>query len=92
MIRAGCDGYTCGRENILKRLVVHSGAANLGLLKRMVFGKGAPRGLAAALPAMILSGEASMSPLRPARNAFRNFADWIFRAGMAQAISAAALK
>ena len=29
-----------GRENILKRLVVHSGAANLGLLMRKLFGKG----------------------------------------------------
>src|SRR6202049_950958 len=34
-----------GRENILKRLVIHSGAANLGLLKRKLFGKGTPRGL-----------------------------------------------
>jgi transposase len=34
-----------GRENILKRLVVHSGAANLGLLMRELFGKGTPRGL-----------------------------------------------
>jgi transposase len=34
-----------GRENILKRLVVHSGAANLGLLMRKLFGTGTPRGL-----------------------------------------------
>jgi hypothetical protein len=34
-----------GRENILKRLVVHSGAAKLGLLMRKLFGKGTPRGL-----------------------------------------------
>ena len=34
-----------GRENILKRLMVHSGAANLGLLMRKLFGKGTPRGL-----------------------------------------------
>jgi transposase len=34
-----------GRENILKRLVVHSGAANLGLLMRKMFGKGTPRSL-----------------------------------------------
>jgi transposase len=27
-----------GRENILKRLIVHSGAANLGLLMRKLFG------------------------------------------------------
>src|ERR1700686_982298 len=38
-------GYLGGRENILKRLVVHSGAANLGLLMRKLFGKGTPRGL-----------------------------------------------
>jgi transposase len=34
-----------GRENILKRLVVHSGATNLGLLMRKMFGKGTPRAL-----------------------------------------------
>ncbi len=48
-----------GRENILKRLVVHSGAANLGLLMRKLFGKGTPRGLAGALPGMISAAEAS---------------------------------
>ena len=40
-----------GRENILKRLVVHSGAANLGLLMRKLFGKGTPRGLQGRLRA-----------------------------------------
>src|SRR5678816_4469771 len=34
-----------GRENILKRLAVQAGAANLGLLMRKVFGKGTPRSL-----------------------------------------------
>jgi transposase len=34
-----------GRENILKRLMVHSGAANLGLLMRKLFGTGTPRAL-----------------------------------------------
>jgi transposase len=38
-----------GRENILKRLVVHSGAANLGLLMRKLFGKDTPRGLQGCL-------------------------------------------
>jgi transposase len=42
-----------GRENILKRLVVHSGAANLGLLMRKVFGKGTPRALQGRLQAII---------------------------------------
>jgi transposase len=31
-----------GRENILKRLAIHAGAANLGLLMRHRFGNGAP--------------------------------------------------
>jgi transposase len=35
-----------GRDNILKRLVVHSGAANLGLLMRKLFGKGTPQSAA----------------------------------------------
>lgn len=34
-----------GRENILKRLVIHAGAANLGLLMRTVFGAGTPKSL-----------------------------------------------
>ena len=41
-----------GRENILKRLVVHSGAANLGLLMRKLFGKGTPRGVAGRISAV----------------------------------------
>ena len=34
-----------GHQNILKRLIVHAGAFNLGLLMRHVFGRGTPRGL-----------------------------------------------
>jgi transposase len=34
-----------GRTNILKRLVVHAGTANLGLLMRKLFGVGTPRAL-----------------------------------------------
>jgi transposase len=41
-----------GRENILKRLVVHAGAANLGLLMRNVFGCGTPRALQSRLKAL----------------------------------------
>lgn len=48
-----------GRENILKRLAVHSGAANLGLLMRKLFGKGTPRGLRGVRQVMILLGNAS---------------------------------
>ena len=34
-----------GHENILKRLLVHAGAFNLGILMRKAFGRGTPRGL-----------------------------------------------
>ena len=34
-----------GHQNILKRLLVHAGAFNLGILMRTVFGRGTPRGL-----------------------------------------------
>ena len=34
-----------GHQNILKRLLVHAGAFNLGLLMRKTFGRGTPRGL-----------------------------------------------
>jgi transposase len=34
-----------GHQNILKRLIVHAGAFNLGLLMRSVIGRGTPRGL-----------------------------------------------
>lgn len=34
-----------GHANILKRLLVHAGAFNLGLLMRKAFGRGTPRGL-----------------------------------------------
>ena len=37
--------YLRGHENILKRLLVHAGAFNLGLLMRKTFGRGTPRGL-----------------------------------------------
>src|SRR5207302_1169745 len=38
-----------GRKNILKRLVVHAGAANLGLLMRKLFGAGTPKTLQSRL-------------------------------------------
>src|ERR1700693_3173329 len=52
-----------GRENILKRLVVHAGAANLGLLMRTMFGKGTPRGLPGRLRKLFSATERSGSDL-----------------------------
>src|SRR5213594_1260438 len=37
--------YLRGHPNILKRLIVHAGAFNLGLLMRHTIGRGTPRGL-----------------------------------------------
>jgi transposase len=51
-----------GRENILKRLMVHSGAANLGLLMRKLFGKGTPRALQGPLRTLFSSLGASPRP------------------------------
>lgn len=34
-----------GSENILKRVLIHVGAFNLGLVMRQLIGKGTPRGL-----------------------------------------------
>jgi transposase len=48
-----------GRENILKRLMVHAGAANLGLLLRKVFGKGTPRALQGRLQTVISAANVS---------------------------------
>src|SRR5881409_63346 len=42
-----------GHENILKRLLVHAGAFNLGLLIRSMLGVGTPRGLQGRLAAVL---------------------------------------
>jgi transposase len=79
-----------GRENILKRLVVHSGAANLGLLMRKLFGKGTPRGLTGAFPAMLSAAEASTRLWRAPAALIANFGGSLLRVKPAQAIFAAA--
>ena len=50
-----------GRENILKRLIVHAGAANLGLLMRKMFGGGTPKALQARLRAAVSAKSAVWS-------------------------------
>ena len=44
-----------GRENILKRLLVHVAACNLGLVMRTRFGFGTPRGLSGLLSTLLVS-------------------------------------
>ena len=68
-----------GHENILKRLLIHVGACNLGLLMRTLIGSGTPRGLHARMrrddapvPAMI--GCLAVSIRRRATQLRRRFA------------------
>ena len=44
-----------GHDNIRKRLLVHAGALNLGLLMRTLFGVGTPRGLQGRAPALLVT-------------------------------------
>lgn len=53
-----------GRENILKRVVVHAGAANLGLLMRKLAGRGTPKELRGRLEAVFSAIRALRSRLR----------------------------
>ncbi|GAC1667883.1 MAG: transposase [Candidatus Dormibacteraceae bacterium] len=45
--------YLRGHANILKRLLIHTGAFNLGLLMRTLIGVGTPRGLQGRLTAVL---------------------------------------
>lgn len=65
-----------GHENILKRLLIHAGGFNLGLLVRSILGVGTPRGLQGRLAAVIATVLALLAvarrrftPLRTVRRA-----------------------
>ena len=45
--------YLRGHSNILKRLLIHTGGFNLGLLMRQLIGVGTPRGLQGRLTAVV---------------------------------------
>jgi len=79
-----------GRENILKRLVVHSGAANLGLLMRKLFGKGTPRALQGRLRTLFSSPGPSPRLLSSTARLVRNLGRWNVCRRPFQMISAAA--
>jgi transposase len=79
-----------GRENILKRLVVHSGAANLGLLMRTLFGKGTPRGFAGTISAVISDVNTSIRLWFAPATLLRSFSDSMLRANPTQTVIVAA--
>ena len=53
------------RSNILKRLLIHIGGFNLGLVMRKLFGKGTPRGLRDLLSTLFGQLVCSMRGIRP---------------------------
>ncbi len=53
------------RSNILKRLLIHLGGLNLGLVMRKLFGRGTPRGLRDLLSALFGQLVCSMRGIRP---------------------------
>jgi hypothetical protein len=73
-----------GRENILNRLVVHSSAANLGLLMRKLFGKGTPRGFTGTISAVTSAVNASIRLWFGTATLLRRFGDSMVRANPAQ--------
>jgi transposase len=79
-----------GRENILKRLVVHSGAANLGLLMRSLFGKGTPRGLLGHLRNLLFRYGALGTCSKTLVSSVRMFNTRLAPRPMTQAVSIAA--
>jgi hypothetical protein len=58
-LRRDAPVHLRGRDNISKRLVVHSGTANLGLLMRKLFGHCPPRAMQTRLQAMISAANVS---------------------------------
>jgi transposase len=81
-----------GRENILKRLVVHSGAADLGLLMRKLFGKGTPRGFTKTISAVKSAVNTSIRLWFAPATPLRRFGDSMVRANPAQMTIVAARK
>ncbi len=77
-----------GRENILKRLMVHSGAANLGLLMRKLFGKGTPRALQGRLRTLLSSPGTSPRLFSGTATLVSNLRRWMVCRRPVQVISA----
>jgi len=66
-----------GHENILKRLLIHAGAFNLGLLVRKQAGAGTPRGLVEALRVFVHGLRATLNALVPLPSQY--LAPWFAR-------------
>jgi len=60
--------YLRGHTNILKRLLIHTGGFNLGLLMRQLIGVGTPRGLQGRLHSVVVALLALIGSLRKLAN------------------------
>src|ERR1700694_5880961 len=56
--------YLRGHTNILKRLLIHAGGCNLGLLMRAILGAGTPRGFQDRGGRAVAAGRENRSPTR----------------------------
>lgn len=65
--------YLRGHQNILKRILLHAAALNLGLLMRTLFGVGTPRGLQGRTVALFI---VVSSLLRPSETLWTRFRSW----------------
>ena len=59
-----------GHTNILKRLLIHAGGFNLGLVMRHLIGIGTPRGLQGRVAAVLATLGVLMGVVRPAHHDF----------------------
>ena len=73
-----------GHQNILKRLLIHAGGFNLGLLIRSILGVGTPRGLQgrlaavlAAVAALIAVARHRFTKIRAARRVIAPMRGWV---------------
>ena len=70
-----------GRENVLKRMLIHYAALNLGILLRLKFGHGTPRGVGGAsdayfaLQTVLLSRQQMLETLRQLQGPFSSPVD-----------------
>jgi transposase len=64
-----------GHHNILKRILLHAGALNLGLLMRTLFGVGTPRGLQGRVASFFVALWSLVSPQRRLGHALHAYID-----------------
>ena len=83
--------YLRGHANIRKRLLIHTGGFNLGLLMRQLIGVGTPRGLQGRLLAVVAILWALIRALRGAVTSHGRSAHRVFRWSVRSLMKSAAV-